>query len=115
MSTVLRGIIHGKIIELEREAGLPEGQPVSIQIEAVGGACNWLDRIVVDPAISPGQPIIKVFLNPLIAWIWIGVGIIVFGTGVALVPNMTAALAASRNRVPAVAPAAEAIVLRGGD
>jgi cytochrome c-type biogenesis protein CcmF len=62
-----------------------------------------------------GQPIIKVFLNPLIAWIWIGVGIIVLGTGVALVPNMTAALAASRNRVTAVAPAAEAVSVRGGD
>jgi cytochrome c-type biogenesis protein CcmF len=62
-----------------------------------------------------GQPIIKVFLNPLIAWIWIGVGIIVLGTGVALVPNMTAALAASRNRVPALAPAAEAVSVRGGD
>ncbi|MGA9242045.1 MAG: cytochrome c-type biogenesis CcmF C-terminal domain-containing protein [Silvibacterium sp.] len=62
-----------------------------------------------------GQPIIKVFLNPLIAWIWIGVGIIVFGTGVALVPNMTAALAASRNRVIAIAPGAEAVSVRGGD
>ena len=27
-----------------------------------------------------GLPIIKVFLNPLMAWIWIGVGIVVFGT-----------------------------------
>jgi cytochrome c-type biogenesis protein CcmF len=61
-----------------------------------------------------GQPIIKVFLNPLVAWIWIGVAIIVFGTGVALVPNMTAALAASRNRVPAAA-VADAVPARGGD
>ncbi|MHB1021952.1 MAG: heme lyase CcmF/NrfE family subunit [Acidobacteriaceae bacterium] len=48
-----------------------------------------------------GQPIIKVFINPLINWIWIGVLIIIFGTFVALVPNMSAALAASRSRVPA--------------
>jgi cytochrome c-type biogenesis protein CcmF len=34
------------------------------------------------------RPIIKVFLNPLIAWIWIGVGIIVFGTFIALVPKL---------------------------
>jgi cytochrome c-type biogenesis protein CcmF len=62
-----------------------------------------------------GQPIIKVFLNPLVAWIWIGVGIVVLGTGVALVPNMTAALAASRKRAVAVAPSAEAVAARGGD
>jgi cytochrome c-type biogenesis protein CcmF len=62
-----------------------------------------------------GQPIIKVFLNPLVAWIWIGVGVIVFGTAVALVPNMTAALAASRNRVPAGAGVADAVPARGGD
>ena len=35
-----------------------------------------------------GQPIIKVFLNPLIAWIWIGVVIVVVGTFIALVPNL---------------------------
>jgi cytochrome c-type biogenesis protein CcmF len=35
-----------------------------------------------------GQPIIKVFLNPLIAWIWIGVAIVVLGTFIALVPNL---------------------------
>ena len=62
-----------------------------------------------------GQPIIKVFLNPLVAWIWIGVGIVVLGTGVALVPNMTAALAASRSRVSALDPAAQAVVARSGD
>jgi cytochrome c-type biogenesis protein CcmF len=35
------------------------------------------------------RPIIKVFLNPLMNWIWIGVLIVVMGTLVALVPNMT--------------------------
>ena len=34
-------------------------------------------------------PIIKVFLNPLICWIWIGVMIVVLGTAFALVPNAT--------------------------
>jgi cytochrome c-type biogenesis protein CcmF len=34
------------------------------------------------------KPIIKVFLNPLMNWIWIGVLIVVFGTFLALVPNM---------------------------
>ncbi len=40
------------------------------------------------------RPIIKVFLNPLVMWIWIGVIVVVFGTGVALTPNLTAAAAA---------------------
>ena len=35
-----------------------------------------------------GRPIIKAFLNPLIAWIWIGVVIVVAGTFVALLPNL---------------------------
>ncbi|MEO6804350.1 MAG: cytochrome c-type biogenesis CcmF C-terminal domain-containing protein, partial [Granulicella sp.] len=34
------------------------------------------------------KPIIKAFINPLMAWIWIGVVIIVIGTFVALVPNL---------------------------
>ena len=33
------------------------------------------------------HPIIKAFINPLVNWIWIGVLIIVMGTGMALVPN----------------------------
>jgi cytochrome c-type biogenesis protein CcmF len=43
------------------------------------------------------KPIIKVFLNPLMNWIWIGVLIVVFGTFLALVPNLI--------RVPVVAKA----------
>ena len=34
------------------------------------------------------RPIIKVFLNPLVNWIWIGVAIVIFGTGIALVPPL---------------------------
>jgi cytochrome c-type biogenesis protein CcmF len=34
------------------------------------------------------KPIIKVFLNPLVNWIWIGVAIIIFGTAIALVPAL---------------------------
>jgi len=50
-----------------------------------------------------GRPIIKVFLNPLIAWIWIGVMIVVAGTFVALAPNLTRAPA--RQRQEDLAPA----------
>jgi cytochrome c-type biogenesis protein CcmF len=36
-----------------------------------------------------GHPIIKAIINPLVNWIWIGVLVIVVGTGMALVPNAT--------------------------
>jgi cytochrome c-type biogenesis protein CcmF len=42
------------------------------------------------------RPIIKVFLNPLINWIWIGVAIVALGTLVALAPNASRALASRR-------------------
>ncbi len=37
---------------------------------------------------NTGKPEIRAQLHPLIAWIWIGVVIVVFGTVVALVPNL---------------------------
>jgi cytochrome c-type biogenesis protein CcmF len=52
------------------------------------------------------RPIIKIFLNPLMNWIWMGVAIVVFGTFLALVPNLTRTPA----RVAAEAPMAEAEV-----
>ena len=43
-------------------------------------------------------PIIKAFINPLVAWLWIGLVVIAFGTLLALVPNMSAEQAAARQR-----------------
>jgi cytochrome c-type biogenesis protein CcmF len=50
------------------------------------------------------KPDIKVFLNPLTAWIWIGVVIVVIGTFIALVPNLIRT--AARQREEELAPAA---------
>lgn len=47
------------------------------------------------------KPIIKAHLNPLVVWIWIGVVVMVIGTLLALVPNLSAALA--KQRLPAAA------------
>jgi cytochrome c-type biogenesis protein CcmF len=46
------------------------------------------DLYVVYEGQNPdtGKPILKVFLNPLVNWIWIGVGIVIFGTIIALAP-----------------------------
>jgi len=48
------------------------------------------DLYVVYEGKNPdtNHPIIKVFINPLIAWIWIGVAIVAFGTLIALVPAL---------------------------
>ena len=73
------------------------------------------DLYVVYEGENPdtGRPIIKVFINPLIAWIWIGVGIIVFGTFVALTPNIKAVLTGSRNPAPDSLPVPSPAI--GGD
>jgi cytochrome c-type biogenesis protein CcmF len=47
------------------------------------------------------KPIIKVFINPLMNWIWIGVLIVVLGTFLALVPNLTRVPARATVSVPA--------------
>jgi cytochrome c-type biogenesis protein CcmF len=53
-----------------------------------------------------GRPIIKVFINPLIAWIWIGVAIIGFGTVLALLPNLTRAAFRAPVEIPTEIPSA---------
>jgi cytochrome c-type biogenesis protein CcmF len=67
---------------------------------------------------ATGLPIIKAFLNPLVMWIWVGLGVVVFGTLVAMVPNLSPARAAVA--VPAAKPGrlegqALAGVAGGGD
>ncbi len=48
------------------------------------------DLYTVYEGIDPdnNKTIIKVFVNPLLGWIWIGVGIVIVGTLIALVPNI---------------------------
>jgi cytochrome c-type biogenesis protein CcmF len=63
------------------------------------------DLYVVYEGQNPdsGRPIIKVFLNPLVNWIWIGVGIVILGTFIALVPPLLPV--ARKVELPAVVPA----------
>jgi cytochrome c-type biogenesis protein CcmF len=46
------------------------------------------------------KPIIKVFLNPLVNWIWIGVAIVIFGTAIALVPPLKPGAPSSTTALP---------------
>jgi cytochrome c-type biogenesis protein CcmF len=64
---------------------------------------------------TTGQPVIKAFLNPLVAWIWIGLLVTIAGTVLALVPNLSAALAAQRSRVTAAIPREAVAAGKAGD
>src|SRR5208282_2930333 len=57
---------------------------------AIHSVPEW-DLYVVFEGINQdtNQPIIKAFLNPLVGWIWFGLGVIVVGTFIALVPSLT--------------------------
>jgi cytochrome c-type biogenesis protein CcmF len=80
---------------------------------AIHSIPEW-DLYVVYEGINQdtNQPIIKAFLNPLVGWIWFGLGVIVLGTFVALVPSLTPATAALR--VPGTQAAPVAPALKGG-
>jgi uncharacterized protein (DUF433 family) len=63
----LRGVIHGKAIELDEEPGLPDGQEVSVDIQPIRerapaagtGSPWWLDHFEVNPTIKPGKFVVK--------------------------------------------------------
>jgi uncharacterized protein (DUF433 family) len=71
MRTTFRGVVHGRIIELAQEPGLPEGQIVTIAIEAVGETKPphptagealppwWLERLEVAPGVVPVRLVVK--------------------------------------------------------
>jgi cytochrome c-type biogenesis protein CcmF len=45
------------------------------------------DLYVIYAGGNPERPTIKAFVNPLVSCVWLGVIVLVFGTGAALVPN----------------------------
>src|SRR5208337_642631 len=110
---VYRG--NRKVTQLAPEKRFYTASQQPSTIVANHSTLAW-DLYVIYAGKNPdtGQPIIKVFLNPLVAWIWIGVIIVILGTFVALTPNMTVAFAASRSRVP-VGEAPALAASKGGD
>ncbi|MGH9591002.1 MAG: heme lyase CcmF/NrfE family subunit [Terracidiphilus sp.] len=96
----------------EKRLYLASGQPQTMV--AIHSLPSW-DLYVVYEGTNPdtGRPIIKAFLNPLVAWIWFGLAVIVFGTLVAMVPSSNPTTAASKAAPVRAAPAEP--VLKGGD
>jgi cytochrome c-type biogenesis protein CcmF len=68
------------------------------------------DLYVIYEGLNPDtqHPIIKVFINPLVNWLWIGVLTVVLGTGLALVPN------AAQLKSPVTVTAAAGALESGG-
>ncbi len=46
--------------------------------------------VVYEGQNEKGQPVIKAHVNPMVVWIWLGAGLMVLGTGLALVENAPA-------------------------
>ena len=57
--TLLRGVVHGRTIELEHEPELPDGQRVSVQVQLEELPPKWLERFTVDPSIALGKLLIQ--------------------------------------------------------
>jgi uncharacterized protein (DUF433 family) len=79
---VLQGVVHGRVIELERELGVPDGETVTVTVqyakirppeefpEDLPRAELWADRLVLDPSVLPGERIVKgtkLAAEPLVA------------------------------------------------
>jgi cytochrome c-type biogenesis protein CcmF len=89
-----------KVTQLAPEKRFYQASQTPQTMVANHSTLAW-DLYVVYEGKNPdsGLPIIKVFLNPLVAWIWIGVFVVIAGTATALTPNLQTALAAKRARV----------------
>ena len=67
----LKGVVHGSVIELDRDLGLPDGQTVAVSLqyativppepipEDIPRAELWLDRLVFNSSVLPGVRIVK--------------------------------------------------------
>lgn len=77
------------VTELNPAKRFYQASEQSSTIVAERSTPEW-DLYVVYAGKDPqtGQPIIRAHLNPLVMWIWVGVLIVVFGTLIALLPNM---------------------------
>ena len=93
--------------------------PASQQTETIVANHSTLaaDLYTVYAGKNPdtGNPVVKVFLNPLVAWIWIGVLLVAAGTVVAIAPNRTAALALAPKLAAARALPKDLVAAGGGD
>src|SRR5262245_26870194 len=71
-TATLKGTARGKTIELEEDPGLPDGQAVTVTVlctkpeppdepipEDFPRAELWIDRLIFDSSVRPGERIVK--------------------------------------------------------
>lgn len=100
----LLDVFHGnhKVTQLAPEKRFYTASQQPLTVVANHQTLGW-DLYVIYAGKDPanGLPILRFFLNPLMAWIWIGVVIVAGGTLIALTPNMSAAR--TQGRLPEAA------------
>ncbi|MCC7007364.1 MAG: cytochrome c biogenesis protein CcsA [Acidobacteria bacterium] len=72
-----------------------EGEPTT-EVALRRGVGEDLYLVLVNYDVAKQQAHLLVRINPLVNWIWFGVGIMILGTGIALLPERTFAFATSR-------------------
>ena len=55
----IKGVIHGKTIELENEPQLPDGQRVNVRLQPEESPPVWRERFAVAASIAPGKLVVK--------------------------------------------------------
>src|SRR5207245_7364947 len=65
----------------------------------------------VNPELGTQTINLEVVVNPLINWVWLGFGIIAFGTGTALLPERTYSFALAKLPIPEAAAGTVALLL----
>jgi cytochrome c-type biogenesis protein CcmF len=110
----LLDVFHGKGIPIrltpERRVYFPDTDHAQVSTVVAIHSTLASDLYVVFEGRNPDsdRPIIKVFLNPLVNWIWIGVAIVIFGTMIALVPPLLPVQRRVEVAIPVLAEVARA-------
>jgi len=74
-----------------------ESEPTT-EVAMHRGLGDDLYLVLTAYSVEAQTAVLKIVINPLVNWIWMGVGVIIFGTFIALLPERS--LAFATNRVP---------------
>ena len=76
----------------------------------------WQDLYLVLPATDPAMmaaqtATLQIVVNPLVNWIWLGFGVIAFGTGIALLPERAYSFAVAKSGSDAASATATLLLI----
>jgi cytochrome c-type biogenesis protein CcmF len=90
-----------------------EDQPTT-EVALRRGVANDLYLVLDGYTVETQQALISVMVNPLVNWIWLGVAILMLGTGIAMLPERAFAFATARVPEGAVTTSLLILMLLGG-